>query len=115
MLRWLLQLFASFAGRGSAVRKPVVEEIEPRILYSADVNPLLWGGVDPNATAIVAGIDSGSSSAAPQTVDAQQQQQRRMTPLQHVQPETAHKNMYDIFCRGRCFNNTFQLALLNNW
>ncbi len=76
MLRWLLQLFASFTGRGAAVRKPVVEEIEPRILYSADANPLLWGGIDPNATAIVAGIDS-SSSAAPQAVDVQQQQQRR--------------------------------------
>jgi hypothetical protein len=76
MLRWLLHLFAPFNGRGAAVRRPVVEEIEPRILYSADANPLLWGGVDPNATAIVAGIDAGSR-AAPQTVDVQQQERRR--------------------------------------
>jgi trimeric autotransporter adhesin len=77
MLRWLLQLFASFTGRGSAVRKPVVEEIEPRILYSADVNPLLWGGIDPNGTAIVAAVDSGASTPPP-TVDAQQQRRREI-------------------------------------
>jgi Domain of unknown function (DUF4347)/Concanavalin A-like lectin/glucanases superfamily len=76
MMRWLTRLLALFAGRSSAVRKPVVEEIEPRILYSADVNPLLWAGIDPNATAIVAGIDSGSTT--PPTVDAQQQRRREI-------------------------------------
>jgi Domain of unknown function (DUF4347)/Cadherin domain/Right handed beta helix region/Laminin G domain len=78
MLRWLARLFSLFAERGAAVRKPVVEEMEPRILYSADANPLLWGGVDPNATAIVAGIDGGSSMAPAQTADAQQQRRREI-------------------------------------
>ena len=70
MLRWLHQLLAFFFGRGVAVRKPVVEEIEPRILYSADANPLLWGGSIRTPAAIVAGVDGGGATT-PQAVDAQ--------------------------------------------
>jgi trimeric autotransporter adhesin len=74
MLRWLLKLFTLLAGRSSAVRKPVVEEIEPRILYSADANPLLWAGQDPNPTAIVAPVNTETGA---QVVDVQQQQQQQ--------------------------------------
>jgi Domain of unknown function (DUF4347)/Cadherin domain/Right handed beta helix region/Periplasmic copper-binding protein (NosD) len=82
MLRWLARLFSLFAERGAAVRKPVVEEVEPRILYSADANPLLWGGIDPSATAIVGGIDGGTdgstSTTTPQAADAQQQRRHEI-------------------------------------
>jgi trimeric autotransporter adhesin len=87
MLRWLLQLFAPFKGRGASSRKPVVEEIEPRILYSADVNPLLWAGQDPNPTAIVAAVDTGSNGAAVQTVDAQQQRRHEIVFVDAALPD----------------------------
>ena len=58
-----------------------VEELEPRILYSADANPLLWAGADPNASAIVAPVDSQDSV---QVVDASQQQQQRRREIVFV-------------------------------
>jgi trimeric autotransporter adhesin len=87
MLRWLARFFALFTGRSAAVRKPVVEEIEPRILYSADVNPLLWGGIDPNATAIVAPVDTSTGNATVQTVDAQQQRRREIVFVDAAVPD----------------------------
>ncbi len=74
LLRWLHELLAFFGERGIAMRKPVVEELEPRILYSADANPLLWAGADPGATAIVAPV---STDAGAQAVAAPAQQERR--------------------------------------
>jgi trimeric autotransporter adhesin len=74
MLRWLARLLSPFAGRGGAVRRPVVEEMEPRILYSADANPLLWAGTAPHASAIVSPV---STEAGAQTVAAPAQQERR--------------------------------------
>ncbi len=77
MMRWLNRLLAFIFERRTAVRKPVVEELEQRILYSADANPLLWAGQDPNASAIVGAVDTGQAQQSAQTVDGQQQQRRR--------------------------------------
>ncbi len=86
MRAWLHRLLARLrvgaAARGAkaATSRPVVEELEPRILYAADLNPMVWHGAGPASTAIVASLDAGASSidegaTAASTVD--QQQRRR--------------------------------------
>lgn len=63
-----------------ADRSAVVEECEPRILYSADLNPLMWSGSDEGGStgAIVGTLDPAApSSPSEQSSLLQQQQQRR--------------------------------------
>jgi hypothetical protein len=72
-LHWLRRL----AARNPAARRAVVEELEPRILYSADANPLLWAAVEGSDTAVVGAVNAGQGASAPQAVDAPQQQERR--------------------------------------
>ncbi|MBA3596534.1 MAG: DUF4347 domain-containing protein [Methylibium sp.] len=63
-----------------AERSAVVEECEPRILYSADLNPLMWSGSDEGGStgAIVGTLDPAApSSPSEQSSLLQQQQQRR--------------------------------------
>jgi hypothetical protein len=76
-MRWLTRLLARCFGSEPAGRKPVVEELEPRILYSADANPLIWGGIDPDGTAVVAPVATGTDGAVAQAVTAAQQERRR--------------------------------------
>jgi hypothetical protein len=64
---------------------PRVEELEARILYAADLNPLLWSGMDPSQTAIVATVEpdaapgaNANASAATATVDSVQPQRREI-------------------------------------
>lgn len=60
-----------------AERSAVVEECEPRILYSADLNPAMWSGAGEAGST---GAIVGSIDPAPQpsiSVQAAQQQQRR--------------------------------------
>jgi trimeric autotransporter adhesin len=72
-MRWLTRFLERCFGSAAAGRAPVVEELEPRILYSGDANPLLWAGTDPTEPqAVVAPVDAGT-----QAVTAPQQQERR--------------------------------------
>ena len=70
----LLHRVAAWFGR-KAERSAVVEECEPRILYSADLNPALWTPDDPSgASAIVATVDPQQDL---RTMPASQQEQQR--------------------------------------
>ena len=68
----LLRRLVNWFGNPAEPRSAVVEEIEPRILYSADLNPALWAS---DASAMVA--DLHAVDAAAPVVAAEQQQVRR--------------------------------------
>lgn len=59
-------------GAPARARRPVVEELEPRILYSADANPLAWMADGAAPTAIVGSVDGASATTSATTVDVQQ-------------------------------------------
>ena len=66
-----------------AERSAVVEECEPRILYSADLNPAAWGdlGEAGSAGAIVGTMDPAAGAVQPVSEQQQEQAQRlRATP-----------------------------------
>ena len=72
MLRALFKFLTSLGARTR--RRAVVEECEPRILYSADLNPALWGEAGNPAEVRLA----APQAAAPVTMaQAQTQEQRR--------------------------------------
>jgi len=69
----LLARLGTLLGTRRAARAPVVEELEPRILYSADLNPALLIQ-DPDVVQVRSSTDA---VATPPAIAAAEQQQRR--------------------------------------
>jgi Domain of unknown function (DUF4347) len=69
-----LRRLLAWLGGAAEPRSAVFEELEPRILYSADLNPALWVGEATQASAIVGTLNPGPQTTV--TAAAEQQQRR---------------------------------------
>ncbi len=112
----LLRRLSTWLGRSGkhrAERSAVVEEVEPRILYSADLNPALWAAdAAAAASAIVGAVDPAPQPSATASTTQQQQQRHEIVFVDAAVPDA--QALIDGVLAARPAGTTIEVVQLSS-
>ena len=108
-----LGTWLSGSAKHRAERSAVVEEVEPRILYSADLNPALWAA-DPSvqASAIVGVVNPDVQAASSAAVEQQQQRRHEIVFVDAAVPDA--QTLIDGVLAARPAGTTIEVVRLSS-